>query len=768
MSSCVVFHSQLTSILEVLTKAAVTEICQLVDDGYAVLRVEISRSEKENQSLKRKLQMLELMVARGYAEAGLRETSAANSRPDGAQAFDGSRGTERENNFAAAERAFGSQLGISLWRDGEPTAVDEEDTSLASPLRDECTVDMDEGGSQSLLIKEETFEEDLESSHPQEAVESDHVERAPIAELQTAPPVGKDQLTEQHSTRHSVWDDSGLDTVLKAEPEIKTVNLERTGAENRAGRLNILDYEDIMQERSAQMPFTADGISDKDKEEAACSYPVESDTENLSVHSELLSGKSLSSLGSLDMKREDDTIDSELLKVEAEMRSAWSKEIMSGVISSQHSYYGKDWESDELLLESDTNFNRDIKRQTTKVELIAPRRGDVECTTVDNRKNCDDESLYAGEEMVESHLIKVERLEENWESSDPHQGLNICEKRAAESSGSERTEPAIGIEDLSEQHSIKHSVWEDDTLRSVLKPKENDALKKKLHMMEMRIARCFSQNTRATEGSVGTGSNGVHVYSELTSTGTSGGDNFPTVDRLLDNQTSFSLWSDGETTSVNEDQSVRRNESTGFEEGPESLLVKEETIEEDLQSIDSQRGLIISEERPVESHGGERAPTVGTPSEPAVGTEELSGQHNTRHSAWEDGRLDTVLKAEPGDEIVKLQATARILNTLGNECVLYERPGQMEMFFTQKAIESETGGPACSYVTRTDLESLSTRTQLQKIPKTTAQRSKAYRDRIKADPLRYSNAALQSPGALEAPEDLKPALVPLLGEHTRM
>ncbi|XP_061110336.1 uncharacterized protein LOC133136699 isoform X6 [Conger conger] len=346
-------------------------------------------------------------------------------------------------------------------------------------------------------------------------------------------------------------------------------------------------------------------------------------------------------------------------------------------------------------------FNRDIKRQTTKVELIAPRRGDVECTTVDNRKNCDDESLYAG-------------------------------------------------------------------------------------------------------------------------------DNFPTVDRLLDNQTSFSLWSDGETTSVNEDQSVRRNESTGFEEGPESLLVKEETIEEDLQSIDSQRGLIISEERPVESHGGERAPTVGTPSEPAVGTEELSGQHNTRHSAWEDGRLDTVLKAEPGDEIVKLQATARILNTLGNECVLYERPGQMEMFFTQKAIESETGGPACSYVTRTDLESLSTRTQLQKIPKTTAQRSKAYRDRIKADPLRYSeqkkreraqylkkkergqvksvaeltkheqqnqrqqwrrnqqnrrqsqkgrdamdvylsgNAALQSPGALEAPEDLKPALVPLLGEHTRM
>ncbi|KAG5842115.1 hypothetical protein ANANG_G00174240 [Anguilla anguilla] len=332
MSSCVVFHSQLTSIMEVLTKTAVTEICQLVDNGYAVLRLEISRSEKENQTLKRKLQMLELMVARGYAETGLRETSAANSLPDGAQGFDGSRETERENHFAAAERAFGSQLGVSLWKDGEPTAVDEEDTSLASAMRDECT-DLEEGRSQSLLIKEETLEEDLESSHPQEAVELDGGKRAPIAEPQTAPPVGQEQLTEQHSTRHSVWEDSGLDTVLKAEREIKT------GAENRAGRLNILDYEDIIQERSAELPFTADGIPEKDKEEAACSYPVESDTENLSVHSELLSGKSLSSLGSLDMKREDETIDSELLKVEAEIRSAWSKEIMSGVISSQHSYY---------------------------------------------------------------------------------------------------------------------------------------------------------------------------------------------------------------------------------------------------------------------------------------------------------------------------------------------------------------------------------------------------------------------------------------------
>lgn len=65
MSNYVAFHSQLTSIMEVLTKAAIAEICELVDDGYAVLHLEISRSQKENESLKRKLRMMELKAARG-------------------------------------------------------------------------------------------------------------------------------------------------------------------------------------------------------------------------------------------------------------------------------------------------------------------------------------------------------------------------------------------------------------------------------------------------------------------------------------------------------------------------------------------------------------------------------------------------------------------------------------------------------------------------------------------------------------------------------
>lgn len=59
------FHSQLTSIMETLTRAAVAEICELVDDGYAVLHLEISRHQKENEELRQKLQLIESIIARG-------------------------------------------------------------------------------------------------------------------------------------------------------------------------------------------------------------------------------------------------------------------------------------------------------------------------------------------------------------------------------------------------------------------------------------------------------------------------------------------------------------------------------------------------------------------------------------------------------------------------------------------------------------------------------------------------------------------------------
>nr|XP_046263948.1 zinc finger protein 181-like [Scatophagus argus] len=58
-------HEQLSIIMSALTKAAVAEICEVVDEGYAVLQMEITRSHKENEDLKKKLHLIESIVVRG-------------------------------------------------------------------------------------------------------------------------------------------------------------------------------------------------------------------------------------------------------------------------------------------------------------------------------------------------------------------------------------------------------------------------------------------------------------------------------------------------------------------------------------------------------------------------------------------------------------------------------------------------------------------------------------------------------------------------------
>lgn len=68
MSAAVDFHSHIASIIEVLANSAVAEICKVVDDGYAVVHLEMSRSQKENDFLRRKIKLLELQVARYRAE----------------------------------------------------------------------------------------------------------------------------------------------------------------------------------------------------------------------------------------------------------------------------------------------------------------------------------------------------------------------------------------------------------------------------------------------------------------------------------------------------------------------------------------------------------------------------------------------------------------------------------------------------------------------------------------------------------------------------
>ncbi|XP_035275583.1 zinc finger protein 282-like [Anguilla anguilla] len=208
MSNCVSFHTQLASIMEVLANAAVAEICKLVDDGYAVLRLEVSESRKENKALKRKLQLMEMRVARD---------ASVNNRPDRTKVCSALRRTTREEGpFPGAQRVFRKPANRGLTRDGEAdvTAVDGDGAPTHPVVTwDEC-VDLEEERSKSLPVKEEKQEEEsdpLKGPHfPGEIVDlgAEGGKRSPATDSQTGPGKGTEELTgtEQHRTRHGVWE----------------------------------------------------------------------------------------------------------------------------------------------------------------------------------------------------------------------------------------------------------------------------------------------------------------------------------------------------------------------------------------------------------------------------------------------------------------------------------------------------------------------------------------------------------------------------------
>nr|XP_046164573.1 uncharacterized protein LOC124001642 isoform X2 [Oncorhynchus gorbuscha] len=115
MANCMIFHTQIASIMEVLANAAVADICKLVDDDYAVFRLEITQSQKENRALRRKLQLLELKVARERAEG----TSSV-------KILDRYRGMPRgEGHLTGGHRSFVKPTGHNTSRDDQPITVDE-------------------------------------------------------------------------------------------------------------------------------------------------------------------------------------------------------------------------------------------------------------------------------------------------------------------------------------------------------------------------------------------------------------------------------------------------------------------------------------------------------------------------------------------------------------------------------------------------------------------------------------------------------------------
>ncbi|XP_065119340.1 uncharacterized protein [Paramisgurnus dabryanus] len=142
------FHTQLTSIMEVMAKAAVVEIGKLFDENYSLLGLEISRCTKENDSLRKKCRFLEteLQAARRNASR-MNETEASFSARD--ELTD-------TGHRPAIDNVFGKDWCMNLWRHEESNIGQNEDTNLSSSVE---TVDLLDEEPDTILIKDETFED---------------------------------------------------------------------------------------------------------------------------------------------------------------------------------------------------------------------------------------------------------------------------------------------------------------------------------------------------------------------------------------------------------------------------------------------------------------------------------------------------------------------------------------------------------------------------------------------------------------------------------
>ncbi|KAM9398765.1 uncharacterized protein ACWYII_031267 isoform 9-T11 [Salvelinus alpinus] len=198
MSGSVVdFQAQIASIMEVLANAAVTEICKVVDDGYAVVHMEMSQSHKDNEFLRRKVKLMELQIARFRSERTKFSDGSVHNR------FHGIRLLNRHNNRETAttgptwqsrarlsNRSFGNS---SIPRDKQPIDVDQEDVSPSKHMdttSDEQSAETEEGEPDLLIIKVEGEADDQDSriSHPARTVESSRELTTQLAAATTEDP----------------------------------------------------------------------------------------------------------------------------------------------------------------------------------------------------------------------------------------------------------------------------------------------------------------------------------------------------------------------------------------------------------------------------------------------------------------------------------------------------------------------------------------------------------------------------------------------------
>eukprot|EP00063_Salmo_salar_P075320 XP_014050155.1 PREDICTED: zinc finger and SCAN domain-containing protein 12-like isoform X2 [Salmo salar] len=292
MSKSVHFHSQLASIMEVLANSAVAEICQLVDDGYAVLRLEISRAQSENQALKSKLHLVEVRS---------RERSVKRSIVPPLSSCSGAQGTDQVEE----------KQSTSVRRNGGSVVLGDRSTRTVS----EENLDTTEH-PEVVVVKEEKLEEELRecgSKHNQQP-------RRLISVSQSLVAVNDQILNAETSPVE----------VAEEKQDGDNQRLQQTANGHSTASQHTHSSDCVTYQRESHTAAGLSPIEDgRDMLDPSCSYLVETDsTEPLDAQPPLTQSgvttlcDSMASSASLGWKQEARGVDT--LKMEAGMPS-WTK-----------------------------------------------------------------------------------------------------------------------------------------------------------------------------------------------------------------------------------------------------------------------------------------------------------------------------------------------------------------------------------------------------------------------------------------------------------
>ncbi|XP_014050542.1 zinc finger and SCAN domain-containing protein 22-like isoform X1 [Salmo salar] len=346
MDNCMGFHTQIASVMEVLANAAVAEICKLVDDDYAVFRLEMSQSQKENRGLRRKLQLLELKVSRERAERTIRERVLA-SRPSSVKILDRYRGMAKgEGHLTGGHRSFVKPAGHNTWRDDQPITVDE---GSGTSTQEVIVIESADAEAAGPGVKQERTKGEKEPRHSRD-IQTE-------AAAGVAPTVATEDLAAvpQARTRRSIMEVSGTpNAVLKSETDTETLTvthrLLHTGSDpERLGLWRLgcppspgSKYLPLFHQSQRTVNSRGDDgdTLDTGGDDPSCSYTTEMDPGNISLDLETQTdlsrgdwnqySSSVYSEGCLEKKGEGLVVDEVTVKLEGDVPPTWKGHLGDG------------------------------------------------------------------------------------------------------------------------------------------------------------------------------------------------------------------------------------------------------------------------------------------------------------------------------------------------------------------------------------------------------------------------------------------------------